>query len=165
MCKLIDTRGLDIEDIKVSLIANDEVVDSRDYSALLIDYGILLAICCKAQDGNNEAMEYLKKDVIERFKDFVPDNHKEYVLERANQFLGIEETNVLSKDELINQYRLHFNHLLSLTLLAAAGHEKAIKYINEKSEENFKINMSDSEKKDFLIDAISILDRIYPDSI
>lgn len=61
MCKLIDTRGLDIEDIKVSLIANDEVVDSRDYSALLIDYGILLAICCKAQDGNNEAIEYLKK--------------------------------------------------------------------------------------------------------
>ncbi|MGD9625454.1 MAG: hypothetical protein AB7U51_12465 [Arcobacter sp.] len=165
MCKLIDTRGLDIEDIKVSLIANDEVVDSGDYSALLTDYGILLAICCKAQDGNNEAMEYLKKDVIERFKDFVPDNHKEYILERANQFLGIEETNVLSKDELINQYRLHFNHLLSLTVLAAAGHEKAIKYINEKSEENFKINMSDLEKKDFLIDAISMLDRIYPDSI
>ena len=165
MCKLIDTRGLDIEDIKVSLIANDEVVDSGDYSALLTDYGILLAICCKAQDGNNEAMEYLKKDVIERFKDFVPDNHKEYILERANQFLGIEETNVLSKDELINQYRLHFNHLLSLTVLAAAGHEKAIKYINEKSEENFEINMSDLEKKDFLIDAISMLDRIYPDSI
>lgn len=165
MCKLIDTRGLDIEDIKVSLIANDEVVDSGDYSALLTDYGILLAICCKAQDGNNEAMEYLKKDVIERFKDFVPDNHKEYILERANQFLGIEETNVLSKDELINQYRLHFNYLLSLTVLAAAGHEKAIKYINEKSEENFKINMSDLEKKDFLIDAISMLDRIYPDSI
>lgn len=165
MCKLIDTRGLDIEDIKVSLIANDEVVDSRDYSALLIDYGILLAICCKAQDGNNEAIEYLKKDVIERFKDFVPDNHKEHVLKRADQFLGVEETNVLSKDELINQYRLHFNHLLSLTVLAAAGHEKAIKYINEKSEENFKINMSDSEKKDFLIDAISMLDRIYPDSI
>ncbi|QKF77162.1 hypothetical protein [Arcobacter defluvii] len=165
MCKLIDTRGLDIEDIKVSLIANDEVVDSRDYSALLIDYGILLAICCKAQDGNNEAIEYLKKDVIERFKDFVPDNHKEHVLKRADQFLGVEETNVLSKDELINQYRLHFNHLLSLTVLAAAGHEKAIKYINEKSEENFKINMSDLEKKDFLIDAISMLDRIYPDSI
>lgn len=165
MCKLIDTRGLDIEDIKVSLIANDEVVDSRDYSALLSDYGILLAICCKAQDGNNEAIEYLKKDVIERFKDFVPDNHKEHVLKRADQFLGIEETNVLIKDELINQYRLHFNHLLSLTVLAAAGHEKAIKYINEKSEENFKINMSDLEKKDFLIDAISMLDRIYPDSI
>ena len=165
MCKLIDTRGLDIEDIKVSLIANDEVVDSRDYSALLSDYGILLAICCKAQDGNNEAIEYLKKDVIERFKDFVPDNHKEHVLKRADQFLGIEETNVLIKDELINQYRLHFNHLLSLTVLAAAGHEKAIKYINEKSEENFKINMSNLEKKDFLIDAISMLDRIYPDSI
>lgn len=164
MCKLIDTRGLNIEDIKVALIANDEVVDSRDYSSLLVDYGILLAICCKAQDGNDEAKEYLQKGVTERFKDFVPDNHKEYVLKRANQFLGIEEINMLSKDELINQYRLHFNHLLSLTALAAAGHEKAIKYINEKSEENFEINMSDLEKKDFLIDAISILDRIYPDN-
>lgn len=164
MCKLIDTRGLNIEDIKVALIANDEVVDSRDYSSLLVDYGILLAICCKAQDGNNEAKEYLQKGVTERFKDFVPDNHKEYVLKRANQFLGIEEINILSKDELINQYRLHFNHLLSLTALAAVGHEKAIKYINEKSEENFEMNMSDLEKKDFLIDAISILDRIYPDN-
>jgi hypothetical protein len=164
MCKLIDTRGLNIEDIKVALIANDEVVDSRDYSSLLVDYGILLAICCKAQDGNNEAKEYLQKGVTERFKDFVPDNHKEYVLKRANQFLGIEEINMLSKDELINQYRLQFNHLLSLTALAAVGHEKAIKYINEKSEENFEINMSDLEKKDFLIDAISILDRIYPDN-
>lgn len=164
MCKLIDTRGLNIEDIKVALIANDEVVDSKDYSKLLVDYGILLAICCKAQDGINEAKEYLQKGVIERFKDFVPDNHKEYVLERANQFLGIEETNVLSKDELIKQYRLHLNHLLTITALAATGHEKAIKYINEKSEENFEINMSDLEKKDFLIEAISILDRIYPGS-
>jgi phage anti-repressor protein len=164
MCKLIDTRGLNIEDIKVALIANDEVVDSRDYSSLLVDYGILLAICCKAQDGNNEAKEYLQKGVTERFKDFVPDNHKEYVLKQANQFLGIEETNLLSKDELINQYRLHFNHLLALTVLAAAGHEKAIKYINEKSEENFEINMSDLEKKDFLTDAIFTLNRIYPDN-
>lgn len=165
MCKLIDTRGLNIEDIKVALIANDEVVDNKQYSLLLRDYGVLLAICCKAQDGNNEAIGYLQKGVIERFNDFVPDNHKEEVLKQANQFLGIEEINMLSKDELINQYRLHFNHLLALTVLAAAGHGKAIKYINEKSEENFEINMSDLEKKDFLTDAIFALDRIYPDNL
>jgi hypothetical protein len=164
MCKLIDTRGLDLEDIKAVLIANDEVVDSINYSALLMDYSILLAICCKAQDGNSEAIEYLKKDVIKRFKDFVSDNHKEEILKRANQFLGIEEINMLSQDELINEYRLQFNRLLSLNVLAASGHEKAIKYINENSVNNFEINIVDIEKKEFLNGAVSALDLIYPDN-
>lgn len=82
--------NLEYEDVKLALIANDEVVDSKQYSLLLRDYGILLAICYQAESGNDESIEYLKKGVIERFNDFVPDNHKKNVLKQANQFL---ETN------------------------------------------------------------------------
>lgn len=85
------SSNLDYEDLKIALVANNEVVDSRDYSSLLADYCNLLAICFKAQEGNVEAMEYLKKEVLERFKDFIPDNHKEYILKRANEFLRVKE--------------------------------------------------------------------------
>lgn len=162
MYKLIDTRGLDLEDIKEVLIANDEVVSSRDYGALLSDYCKLLAICYKADKDSPEAKEYLQKGVISRFEDFIPDNHKEEVIRRANDFLGIKEDVSLSQVGLIEEYRLQFNHLLALNILSSAGYEKAINYINDNAANNFESNISDSERKDFLLEAINKLDEIYP---
>lgn len=86
--KYVLSSNLDYEDLKVALIANYEVVEVDKFASLFMDYCVLLAICCKAQEGNIKASEYLNKGVIDRFNDYIADSCKGTVLASADQFLG-----------------------------------------------------------------------------
>lgn len=84
---IIDSRGMDIEDIKSVLISKGEVISLEDNAELLNDYCILLGICLEANTGNLKAKKYLSDEVMHRFSDFIPNEYKDRTIKRVHKFL------------------------------------------------------------------------------
>jgi len=96
---IIDTRGMDINDIKHLLIENGEVVDMEENVTLLRDYCMLLGICFEANMGNERAKKYLDAEVMKKFTEFIPNNYHEVVISDSKTFLTNTSKEIESKNK------------------------------------------------------------------
>lgn len=169
MCKLIDTRGMNINDIKSILIQNEEVVENQEFCELLGDHASLLTICFLANNGDERAKKFIETSTTELFDNFVPDNWKgKYIELNQKKLISLD-----SKEEIVEEdcdYEKLYENLLfeyskyvGLTALAACGDEFSIKYIEEESKNDFDGLVPDEVKDLVLTSLRNCLDNIYKD--
>lgn len=166
MCKIIDTRGLDISDIKSVLIQSEEVVDHKEFCDLLKDHANLLTICFLANQGNEKANKFIETRTTDLFNTFVPDNWKDEYIELNQKTLELfdtkeEQENENNYEELYNDLLFEYSKYVALTALAVEGDEFSLKYINEEAKSDFDGLVPDEVKDIVLSNLKNKLDSLY----
>lgn len=163
MCKMIDTNGMNIDDIEDILIKEKRVASLKDYQIMQNAFKDISTLCMLAVGGNVQAINYLENEIENIFNDFIAPNDRELVIneskEELNRYWQEENNKNLEKD--YESLLLGYAEYVALNALAQEGDELSNRYIKEKAVEDFNGFIPDENKGMILERVKNSLDHIY----